>query len=73
MVFFTSHKSWLVFFRFLEVLNLGIKSVKIFFNLKQVSNTGKLSLNLTETNFTIFYPRQKKINVTVPLVMEYYI
>ena len=73
MVFFTSHKSWLVFFRNLEVLNLGIKSVKIFFNLKQVSNTGKLSLNLTETNFTIFYPRQKKINVTVPLVMEYYI
>ena len=30
----------------------------------------KLSLNLTKTNFMIFHPRQKKINVEVPLVME---
>ena len=41
-------------------------------NLKQVWNTCKFSLNLTKTNFMIFYPRQKKIDVTVPLVMEYY-
>ena len=28
------------------------------------------SLNLTKTNFMIFHPREKKINVVVPLVME---
>ena len=32
--------------------------------------TNVLLLNLTETNFMMFYPRQKKINVNVPLVME---
>ena len=30
----------------------------------------KLSLNLTKTNFTIFHPRQKKVNVNVPLTLE---
>ena len=30
----------------------------------------KLSLNLTETNFMIFHPRQKKVNVNVPLTLE---
>ena len=30
----------------------------------------KLSLNLTKTNFMIFYPRQKKVNVNVPLTLE---
>ena len=30
----------------------------------------KLSLNLTETNFMIFHPRQKKVNVNVPLTPE---
>ena len=30
----------------------------------------KLSLNLTKTNFMIFHPRQKKVNVNVPLTLE---
>ena len=30
----------------------------------------KLSLNLTKTNFMIFHPRQKKVNVIVPLTLE---
>ena len=30
----------------------------------------KLSLNLTETNFMIFHPRQKKVNVNVPHTLE---
>ena len=30
----------------------------------------KLSLNLTKTNFIIFHPRQKKVNVNVPLTLE---
>ena len=30
----------------------------------------KLSLNLTKTNFIIFDPRQKKVNVIVPLTLE---
>ena len=30
----------------------------------------KLSLDLTKTNFMIFHPRQKKINVNVPLTLE---
>ena len=30
----------------------------------------KLSLNLTKTNFMIFYPRQKKVNVNVPLTPQ---
>ena len=30
----------------------------------------KLSLNITKTNFMIFHPRQKKVNVNVPLTLE---
>ena len=30
----------------------------------------KLSLNLTKTNFMIFHPRQKKVNVNVPLTLK---
>ena len=30
----------------------------------------KLSLNLTKTNFIIFDPGQKKVNVIVPLTLE---
>ena len=30
----------------------------------------KLSLNLTKTNFMSFHPRQKKVNVNVPLTLE---
>ena len=30
----------------------------------------KLSLNLTKTNFMIFHPRQKQVNVNVPLTLE---
>ena len=30
----------------------------------------KLSLNLSKTNFMIFHPRQKKVNVNVPLTLE---
>ena len=30
----------------------------------------KLSLNLTKTNFMIFHPRQKKVNVNVPLTPQ---
>ena len=30
----------------------------------------ELSLNLTKTNFMIFHPRQKKVNVNVPLTLE---
>ena len=30
----------------------------------------KLSLNLSKTNCMFFHPRQKKINVNVPLVLE---
>ena len=30
----------------------------------------KLSLNLTKTNFMIFHPRQKKVNINVPLTLE---
>ena len=29
-----------------------------------------VSLNLTKTNFMIFHPRQKKVNVNVPLTLE---
>ena len=29
-----------------------------------------LSLNVTKTNFMIFHPRQKKVNVNVPLTLE---
>ena len=31
----------------------------------------KLSLNLSKANFMFFHPRQKKINVIVPLVFEH--
>ena len=30
----------------------------------------KLFLNLTKTNFMIFHPRQKKVNVNVPVTLE---
>ena len=30
----------------------------------------KLSLNLTQTNFMIFHPRQKKVTVNVPFTLE---
>ena len=30
----------------------------------------KLSLNLSKTNFMIFHPRRKKVNVNVPLTLE---
>ena len=30
----------------------------------------KLSLNLTKTNFMIFHPRQNKVNVNFPIVLE---
>ena len=30
----------------------------------------KVSLNLTKTNFMIIHPRQKKVNVNVPLTLE---
>ena len=32
--------------------------------------SNKLCLNLSKTNFMFFHPRQKKINVNVPLVLE---
>ena len=39
---------------------------KIIISLK----VNKLSLNLSKTNFMIFHPRQKKVNVKVPLTLE---
>ena len=39
-------------------------------NLQNYYLANKLSLYSTKTNFMIFHPRQKKINVNVPLVTE---
>ena len=48
----------------ISIVNNELAKIVIWLKVK------KLSLNLTKTNFMIFHPRQKKVNVNVPLTLE---